>query len=121
MLRQTIFREYDIRGIADRDLTSEGVELLGRAMGTFFQRTAGKNVNLGRDCRLSGERLHEALLKGLLSTGCHVTGLGVVPTPVTYYSVVHNNADAAVMITGSHNPADYNGFKSVCGGHSLHS
>jgi phosphomannomutase / phosphoglucomutase len=120
MLRQTIFREYDIRGIADRDLTSEGVELLGRAMGTFFQRTAGKNVNLGRDCRLSGERLHEALLKGLLSTGCHVTGLGVVPTPVTYYSVVHNNADAAVMITGSHNPADYNGFKSVCGGHSLH-
>lgn len=120
MLRKTIFREYDIRGIADRDLTTEGVELLGRAMGTFFQRKAGKKVNLGRDCRLSGDRLTQALRKGLLATGCHIADIGVVPTPATYYSVLKPGADAAVMITGSHNPADYNGFKSVCGGDSLH-
>lgn len=120
MLKQTIFREYDIRGIADVDLLDEDVELLGKALGTFIQRNAGKNVNLGRDVRLSGERLSKALAKGLISTGCHVTDIGVVPTPVTYYSAVHLKADGAVMITGSHNPSDYNGFKTVCGSGTLH-
>ncbi|MBM3767506.1 MAG: phosphomannomutase/phosphoglucomutase [Acidobacteria bacterium] len=120
MLNPTIFRENDIRGIAERDLTSEGVEHLGLALGTYFQRNAGPNVNIGRDCRLSGDRLNLALRTGLIASGCHVTDLGVVPTPVTYFSAMKMKADGAVMITGSHNPKDYNGFKSVCGEGSLH-
>jgi len=120
MLKSTIFREYDIRGIAERDLSNEGVEHLGRALGTYLQRREGPLVNIGRDCRLSGERLNLALRKGLISSGCHVTDIGVVPTPVTYYSAVKLQAHGAVMITGSHNPADYNGFKTVCGSATLH-
>ena len=120
MLNPTIFRENDIRGIAERDLTSEGVEHLGLALGTYFRRNAGPYVNIGRDCRLSGDRLNLALRTGLIASGCHVTDLGVVPTPVTYFSAMKLKADGAVMITGSHNPKDYNGFKSVCGENSLH-
>ncbi|MCE5307480.1 MAG: phosphomannomutase/phosphoglucomutase [Acidobacteriales bacterium] len=115
MLKPTIFREYDIRGIADLELLSPGIELLGRAIGTYLQRVNGRKVNLGRDCRLSGERLAGAIRKGLLESGCDVTDLGVVPTPLLYYSTFHLNADGAVMITGSHNPPDYNGFKVVSG------
>jgi len=120
MLKQGIFREYDIRGIADRELLDPDVEDLGRALGTYLIRHSGRTVNLGRDCRLSGQRLHDALLKGLLATGCHVTDIGVVPTPLLYYSAVHLNADGAIMITGSHNPPEYNGFKTVCGTGTLH-
>ncbi|MBM3785788.1 MAG: phosphomannomutase/phosphoglucomutase [Acidobacteria bacterium] len=120
MLNPNIFREYDIRGIADRDLTSEGVEQLGQALGTYIQTSVGPNINIGRDCRLSGDRLNLALRKGLLAAGCHVTDIGIVPTPVTYYSAMKRKADGAVMITGSHNPSDYNGFKTVCGSGTLH-
>jgi phosphomannomutase/phosphoglucomutase len=115
MLKSTIFREYDIRGIADLELLSPDVEQLGRAIGTYIARNAGRKVNLGRDCRLSGQRLAGAMKKGLLASGCDVTDLGVVPTPLLYYSVFHLNSDGAVMITGSHNPPEYNGFKVVCG------
>ena len=115
MLKPTIFREYDIRGVADVDLPSDGIQLLGRAIGTYLQRNAGKKVNLGRDCRLSGGRLRDALLAGLLESGCEVTDVGVVPTPLLYFSCMHLHADGGVQITGSHNPADYNGFKVVCG------
>jgi phosphomannomutase/phosphoglucomutase len=120
MLKPTIFREYDIRGVADADLPSDGISVLGQAIGTYLQRHAGKRVNLGRDCRLSGGRLSKAILEGLLASGCDVTELGVVPTPVVYYSVFHMEADGAVQITGSHNPADYNGFKVVCGKTTIH-
>ncbi|MEP7366950.1 MAG: phosphomannomutase/phosphoglucomutase [Acidobacteriota bacterium] len=115
MLKATIFREYDIRGVADVDLPSDGIRLLGRAIGTYLQRKAGKKVNLGRDCRLSGGRLHDALLEGLLASGCEVTDVGVVPTPLLYFSCMHLHSDGGVQITGSHNPKDYNGFKVVCG------
>jgi phosphomannomutase / phosphoglucomutase len=115
MLKPNIFREYDIRGIADVEMLSPGVELLGKAMGTYLQQNAGANINLGRDVRLSGQRLHDALLSGLLSTGCQVTDLGVVPTPLLYYSVYHRHNDGGLMITGSHNPSDYNGFKTMAG------
>ena len=115
MLKPTIFREYDIRGIADVEMLSPDVELLGKAMGTYLLQNAGPNLNLGRDVRLSGQRLHDALLAGLLSTGCNVTDLGVVPTPALYYSVYHRNNDGGLMITGSHNPSDYNGFKTMAG------
>ncbi len=120
MLKQGIFREYDIRGIADVELRDADVEVLGRALGTYLIRHSGHTIALGRDCRLSGERLHDALLKGLMAVGCRVLDVGVVPTPVLYFSAVHFKANGAIMITGSHNPSEYNGFKTVCGTGSLH-
>jgi phosphomannomutase/phosphoglucomutase len=120
MLNAGIFREYDIRGIADQELSDPDVELLGRGLATYLIRHSGRIICLGRDCRLSGTRLHDALLKGLLASGCSVLDIGVVPTPVLYYSAVHFKADGAVMITGSHNPPEYNGFKTVCGTGTLH-
>jgi phosphomannomutase/phosphoglucomutase len=120
MLKQSIFREYDIRGIADVELQDEDVELLGKALATHLIRHSGRTICLGRDCRLSGARIHAALLQGILSTGAHVLDIGVVPTPVLYYSAVHFKADGAIMITGSHNPPEYNGLKTVCGTGTLH-
>ncbi len=120
MLKATIFREYDIRGIADRDLPDDGVVLLGRAIGTYLQRQSGRKVNVGRDCRSSSLRLRNALIKGLVESGCDVSDVGVNPTPLLYYSVKQLGADGAVMITGSHNPSEYNGFKVVCGPGTLH-
>jgi phosphomannomutase / phosphoglucomutase len=120
MLKLGIFREYDIRGIADEELLDENVELLGRALGTYLIRHSSSSICVGRDCRLSGERLHSALLKGLVATGAHVIDIGIVPTPVLYYSAVHFQAGGAIMITGSHNPPEYNGFKTVCGTGTLY-
>ena len=120
MLKPTIFREYDIRGIADEELLDSDVELVGRALGTYLIRHSGRSICLGCDCRLSGSRLHDALLKGLLGASSHVLDLGTVPTPVLYYSAVHFKADGAIMITGSHNPPEYNGIKTVCGINTLH-
>ena len=120
MLSANIFREYDIRGIADKELPDDGVRALGRAFGTYLSRRGARIVNLARDCRLSSPRLHAALLAGLLETGCDVTDLGIVPTPLLYYSVFHLHAEAGVMITGSHNPADYNGFKVMHGKSTIH-
>ncbi len=120
MLKPTIFREYDIRGIADVELLSPGITELGQAIGTYFIRNAGHNINLGRDCRLSSTRLHDALLEGLLSTGCNVTDIDVVPTPLLYFSTFHLKADGGVMITGSHNPSEYNGFKVMAGKGTIH-
>ncbi len=120
MLKPTIFREYDIRGIAETELLSPDVADLGRALGTLLLRKKGPRVNLGRDCRLSSPRLHDALLEGLMSAGCEVTDIGVVPTPLLYYSSHLMDADGAVMITGSHNPAEFNGFKTMCGSGTIH-
>ena len=120
MLKPTIFREYDIRGIADSELLSPDIEQLGLGLGTYLSRQSGRNINVGRDCRLSSTRLRDALIKGLLAAGCQVTDIGTVPTPVLYFSAQHLNADGAIMITGSHNPPEYNGFKSVCGSGTLH-
>jgi phosphomannomutase / phosphoglucomutase len=120
MLSPNIFREYDIRGIADKELPDDGVRALGRAFGTYLIRHGDYNVTLARDCRLSSPRLHDALLAGLLDTGCKVTDLGIVPTPLLYYSVFHLHADAGIMITGSHNPSDYNGFKVMHGKSTIH-
>lgn len=120
MLKPTIFREYDIRGVAETELQSPDIVQLGRALGTLLQRKSGPRINLGRDCRLSSPRLHDALLEGLLASGCDVTDVGVAPTPLLYFSAVHLKADGAIMITGSHNPAEFNGFKTVCGSGTLH-
>ncbi len=91
-----------------------------RRSGTYLQRHGGCKVNLGRDCRLSSDRLRDALLEGLKASGCQITDIGIVPTPALYYSVFHLEADGAVMITGSHNPAEYNGFKVVSGTATIH-
>ena len=121
MLKPTIFREYDIRGLADSELLSPDVEQLGLGLGTYLRRqSGGRKINVGRDCRLSSTRLRDALVKGLAAAGCDVTDIGTVPTPVLYFSAQHVNADGAIMITGSHNPPEYNGFKSVCGAGTLH-
>jgi phosphomannomutase / phosphoglucomutase len=120
MLKPTIFREYDIRGVAETELLSEDIVDLGRGLGTLLQRTSGRSINLGRDCRLSSTRLRDALLEGLLACGCEVTDVGVVPTPLLYFSALHLQADGAIMITGSHNPSEFNGFKTVCGPNTLH-
>jgi len=120
MFKPTIFREYDIRGRADVELLDADVEQLGRAFGTYMQRHQGKRVSLGRDTRLSSPRLRNALMTGLKASGCDVIDLGVVPTPVLYYSVFHLKTDGAVMITGSHNPSEFNGFKTVCGASTIH-
>jgi len=120
MLKSTIFREYDIRGAADAELLDADIQLLGQAFGTYLQRHAGKKVALARDTRLSSPRLHDALLRGLVASGCAVIDIGVVPTPVLYYSVFHLKTDGGVMITGSHNPPEFNGFKTVCGSSTIH-
>ncbi len=121
MLKPTIFRENDIRGIADSELQSADIELLGRGLGTYLRRRSDSaTIHVGRDCRLSSDRLRDALVKGMLDIGADVTDIGVVPTPVLYYSAQHWNAGGAVMITGSHNPPEYNGFKTVCGPDTLH-
>lgn len=120
MLKPSIFREYDIRGIADSELLSDDIAILGRAFGTWLVRRNSRKVNLARDCRLSSDRLHDALLAGLLAAGCDVTDLGVVPTPLLYYSVFHLYAGGGIMITGSHNPAEYNGFKVMHGKSTIH-
>ena len=110
-----IFREYDIRGVADRDLESGVVRDIGRAFGTFCSRRGKRRIALGRDCRLSSDRLHSALLEGLLDTGMHVLDIGVGPTPMLYFSVFDADLEGGVQITGSHNPPHENGFKMMCG------
>lgn len=106
-----IFREYDIRGIADRDLTDDAVLAIGKGYGTYVHKSGINEVIIGRDVRLSGERIRGVLIDGLLSTGCNVIDLGVIPTPVFYFSSFHLDKNAGVMITGSHNPKEFNGFK----------
>lgn len=111
-----IFREYDIRGVADRDLSDELATALGRGLGTLL-RAEGKRTRLavGRDCRLSSERLFQALVSGLTRVGIDVVEIGVVPTPLLYFAVHHLGTDGGIQITGSHNPAEDNGFKIMRG------
>jgi len=112
-----IFREYDIRGIVDQDLTDASVLDLARAFGTFFGRHGARRVSLGRDARESSPRFRDLMVQGLNETGCHVLDIGLVPTPVLYFTQFTEPVSAGVMITGSHNPRDNNGFK-VCLGKS---
>lgn len=115
-----VFREYDIRGVAERDLTDSFARELGRALGTFQRRLGHQSIGLGRDCRLSSPRLHGELLDGLVEAGLHVVDIGVVPTPMLYFSVFHLDLDGGVMVTGSHNPPGDNGFKMMRGKASLY-
>lgn len=111
MINQNIFRMYDVRGIVDKDLTDETVYLLGKGFGTFVRNKKLKSVSIGGDARLSTPRFKERFKKGLLETGCDVYDVGILATPTLYFSIQNLSVDAGVMITGSHNPPDYNGFK----------
>jgi len=121
-----VFREYDVRGIAGKDLTPEFAELLGRSYVSFLKGktpVAGRKkltVSVGRDCRLSSDSYANAVIQGLMNAGVDVISIGTCPTPLTYFSVFHLELDGAIMITGSHNPADYNGFKICVGKDTLH-
>jgi len=106
-----IFREYDIRGIVAEDFPDEVVELLGKGMGTYFREHKARTIALSGDIRLSTPHLKRVLARGLLSTGIDIIDLGIVPTPVNYYSMYTLPVEGAIQITGSHNPANMNGFK----------
>jgi phosphomannomutase/phosphoglucomutase len=111
-----IFREYDIRGVVDKDLTDQDVILIGKGFGTYLRGENHSKVCVGRDCRLSSENYQHLLIEGLLATGCDVVNIGVCPTPVFYFSIRHLKKEGGVIVTASHNPPEYNGFK-LCSGH----
>ncbi len=115
-----MFREYDIRGIAGKDMTQDDVLLIGKGVGTFLVQNGRSRLNVGRDCRLTSDAYSEKVIEGLISTGCDVTDIGVCPTPVFYYSIKHLNKEGGVMVTASHNPGEYNGFKLCIDLDSIH-
>ena len=116
-MNTNIFREYDIRGIVGEHLTDETVATLGRAIGTFFVQNGAKRIAIGYDARKSSPGFCDLLTSGFTSCGINVTLIGMVPTPVLYHTVFTKDVDGGVMITGSHNPPDHNGFK-ICLGKS---
>lgn len=111
-----VFREYDIRGIVGTEIPEADVPLLGKAYGTYMARQGKGRIVIGRDCRLSSERFRDLLLEGLLSAGMEVVDVGICPTPVFYFAVRHLDREGGMMITASHNPPEYNGFK-ICNGY----
>ncbi|HST37682.1 MAG TPA: phosphomannomutase/phosphoglucomutase [Allosphingosinicella sp.] len=116
----TSLREYDIRGIVGRTLGPDDAYAVGRGIGTLVRRSGGASVAVGRDGRESSPVLEEALVRGLTESGAEAVRVGLGPTPMLYYAEQVLAVDAGVMITGSHNPADYNGFKMVLGGRAFY-
>jgi phosphomannomutase/phosphoglucomutase len=110
-----IFREYDIRGVVGKDLTPDVVRRLAQGFGTHMVALGYHDLVVGRDGRLSSKSLSEAVIEGLLSTGCHVTDIGLCPTPVYYFSIFHLDKEGGIMMTGSHNPPEFNGLKISVG------
>jgi phosphomannomutase/phosphoglucomutase len=114
-MNPSIFREYDIRGLAEKDFDAEFARRLGCVHGTTIAERGGTRVSVGRDCRPTSDAYAEAVIDGLLASGLRVVDLGVCPTPLLYFSLFHLNLDGGVQVTASHNPSEYNGFK-VCRG-----
>ncbi len=110
-MNKEIFRKYDIRGIVDKDLDSTKAELIGKAYGSYIKREGGKNIVVGRDCRITGPAYKDALIRGILSTGCNVVDVDLVPTPLLYFAIIKLEKDAGITVTASHNPPEYSGFK----------
>lgn len=119
-MNTAIFREYDIRGVADRDYDEEFVRRLGRAFATHARGRGAKRVSVGRDCRLTSEKYHGALCEGIRAAGVDVVDVGMCPTPLLYFSLFHLDLDGGVQVTGSHNPPEYNGFKLCIGKTTIH-
>jgi phosphomannomutase / phosphoglucomutase len=116
-----IFREYDIRGVAGVDILDDDVKNIGKAFGTMLHHQNKHKVSVGRDCRLTSNRYADLCIQGILSTGCDVVDIGLCPTPVLYFSIHHLDLEGGAMITASHNPPEYNGFKLMSGHDSIHS
>ncbi len=119
-IREHIFREYDIRGTFPDELNRDTVRLLGRAFGAYYAKNNAKRISLGRDCRLSSPDISEWLQEGLVESGIDVVNLGVVPTPLVYFSLHMMDVDGGVQITGSHNPPEFNGFKICIGKETIY-
>jgi phosphomannomutase/phosphoglucomutase len=118
-MNPSIFREYDIRARVGLDLTAEEVFHLGRALATYFRRQGKQRLVVGRDCRLSSPEWSEQLVGALTAGGCRVVDIGVCPTPVLYFAIRHLEAEGGVIVTASHNPPDFNGFKICNGFHTI--
>jgi len=118
-ITRSIFKAYDIRGIVENELTPEVVKLIGLAIGSESIAKGERGIVVGRDGRLTGETLSEALITGLIESGCHVVDIGMVPTPLVYFATYTKGATSGVMITGSHNPPEYNGLKIMIAGETL--
>lgn len=119
-MNQSIFREYDIRGVVDADLTDDVVCLIGRGFSTYLSREGKSRVAVGRDGRLSSLRFRDALVRGMEMGGLEVIDIGVCPTPVFYFSLHRLEREGGIMITGSHNPPEFNGFKVCVGTDTLY-
>ncbi len=119
-MKAGIFREYDIRGIAGKDMDETDVFNIGRGVGTYLRQHGRTQLSVGRDCRLSSDAYARKVIEGLMCTGCDVTEIGVCPTPVFYFSIQHLKKEGGVMVTASHNPPEYNGFKLCIGLDSIH-
>ncbi len=119
-MNPAVFREYDIRGVVGRDLDDDFVAGLARALGCYWHSKGVRKVSIGMDARLSSPRFRELMIDGVLKSGIDVVDLGLVPTPVMYYSLFKLDLDGGLEITGSHNPADNNGFKIALGKTTIH-
>lgn len=115
-----LFREYDLRGIVGKELTDSIAEKVGRAYCTYVKDRGVKTISVGRDGRLSSPGLHKSLVKGLLDGGLNVVDIGICPSPLVYFSLFQLPVDGGIMITGSHNAAEYNGFKICVGKEAIH-
>lgn len=120
-MNSSIFREYDIRGIADTDLSDEVVGNIGFSFASMLIENGLSTISIGRDCRKSSERIFQVLSEALLKSGINVVDLGMITTPVLYFSLYGLKVDGGIMITASHNPSDYNGFKAAIGKNVLSS
>lgn len=119
-MNPAIFREYDIRGIADRDFDGDFAFQLGQAYGAFVLAQGKRRVAVGRDCRLTSEKYAFALRQGLCATGLNVVDVGVCPSPLLYFSLYYYDLDGGIQVTGSHNPPEHNGFKICVGKNTIH-
>lgn len=119
-MNQHIFREYDIRGLVGTDLTEETVNILAHSVGTYFKKNNVERVSIGFDARESSPIFSEIFNRVMNATGLNVLNIGMCPTPLLYFTLFTENVDAGVMITGSHNPAEFNGFKLCLGKLTLH-
>lgn len=115
-----IFREYDIRGLAEKEFDKGFALQLGKVHGTAIAARGGTRVAVGRDCRATSNPYAEAVIAGLMSAGLHVYDIGVCPTPLLYFSLFHLDIDGGIMVTASHNPSEYNGFKICLGKDTLY-
>ena len=115
-----IFREYDIRGVVEKELPSDVVQRIGRAYATLARERGVRTIAVGRDGRLTSPALRDALVAGVTQSGVNVIDVGLCASPILYFSLFHLPVDGGIMITGSHNAAEYNGFKLCVGKEALH-